>query len=340
MVQRPGARPGARAAHQRATDPTEILPVYAPDIIAAAPAVARTPFAKDLAVLRAPELDDTNDLIEQWPLLLLGPRPDAVTRQRSAREEFRRSAPEHPRPAARTTRRTPPARQHRPTSHRKTPAAVGPVRSRLIIAGVAAGAVAAAANAATNAAQPGPDSTPTLASAGPSVAASGIQIVPVINAAESAIHTEEVTRGAAFARERAAREAALRRPQFVYPTNGILTSAFGTRWGTLHAGLDIANAVGTPVYAAADGVVIASGPTPGYGMWVKIRGADGTVTLYGHIDTTTVEVGDRVIAGDQVATMGNRGNSTGPHLHFEVHANGSQKIDPATWLRVRGVTVG
>lgn len=73
-------------------------------------------------------------------------------------------------------------------------------------------------------------------------------------------------------------------------------------------------------------------------MWVKIRDANGTVTLYGHIDTATVQVGDRVFAGDPIATMGNRGNSTGPHLHFEVHINGSDKTDPMSWLSERGVT--
>ena len=112
------------------------------------------------------------------------------------------------------------------------------------------------------------------------------------------------------------------------------------RWGTLHGGLDIANAVGTPIYAASDGEVIASGPTPGFGMWVKIRAADGTVTLYGHIDTTTVQTGERVMAGDQIATMGNRGNSTGPHLHFEVLMNGSNRIDPVPWLAQRGLSPG
>ncbi|BBY31513.1 hypothetical protein GCM10023114_34350 [Mycolicibacterium sediminis] len=154
---------------------------------------------------------------------------------------------------------------------------------------------------------------------------------------QPAVHQEELARGLAFAQERAQREARLQRPQFVFPVRGILTSGFGTRWGTLHAGLDIANAIGTPIYAASDGEVIASGPTPGYGMWVKIRSTDGVVTLYGHVDTTTVQVGERVLAGDQIATVGNRGNSTGPHLHFEVHLKGSEKTDPMAWLRARGV---
>ncbi len=332
-------RPGAPGAHRRSADPTEVLPVCALDNTAA-PLVGRSPFARDIEILQAPELDDTNDLFEQAPRSLLKPRPDVVVGHQSpARDGSSSLSSERPRPSAYRMRKTPPARRPKPGSHRKTRRTVGPAHSRLIMTSLAAGAVAAAAHAAAETAQPGTQSTAMMASAGPAVATSGIQIVAVKSASESAVHTEEVARGAAFARDRAQREALLRRPQFVYPTNGILTSTFGTRWGTLHAGLDIANAVGTPIYAAADGVVIASGPTPGYGMWVKIRGADGTVTLYGHIDTTTVQVGDRVVAGDQVATMGNRGNSTGPHLHFEVHLNGSVKVDPSTWLRIRGVAI-
>ena len=79
----------------------------------------------------------------------------------------------------------------------------------------------------------------------------------------------------------------------------------------------------------ADGVVIDAGPTAGYGAWVKLRHADGTVTLYGHVNTWLVSVGERVMAGDQIATIGNRGNSTGPHLHFEVLLNGTDGSTPA-----------
>jgi murein DD-endopeptidase MepM/ murein hydrolase activator NlpD len=61
------------------------------------------------------------------------------------------------------------------------------------------------------------------------------------------------------------------------------------------------------------------------------------VTLYGHVNTTTVNIGERVWAGDQIATMGNRGNSTGPHLHFEVLLNGTDRVDPVGWLAKRGI---
>ena len=112
------------------------------------------------------------------------------------------------------------------------------------------------------------------------------------------------------------------------------------RHGVLHGGIDIANSIGTPILAASDGVVVDVGPTAGYGAWVKVRHSDGTVTLYGHVNTWVVSVGQRVFAGDQIATIGNRGNSTGPHCHFEVLMGGSQRIDPVPWLAQRGLSPG
>ena len=64
------------------------------------------------------------------------------------------------------------------------------------------------------------------------------------------------------------------------------------------------------------------------------------MTRYGHINSWTVQVGQRVFAGDQIATIGNRGNSTGPHLHFSVLLGGSNATDPVSWLAARGVSVG
>jgi murein DD-endopeptidase MepM/ murein hydrolase activator NlpD len=169
---------------------------------------------------------------------------------------------------------------------------------------------------------------------------SGVQLVSVTPATSYASHTQELANGAAFAQERADREARLQQPLYVAPTRGIPTSGFGYRWGVLHGGIDIANSIGTPIVAVSDGVVIAAGPTAGYGAWVKLRHADGTVTLYGHVNTITVNVGQRVMAGDQIATIGNRGNSTGPHLHFEVLVNGSDRVNPVPWLAKRGISIG
>ena len=170
------------------------------------------------------------------------------------------------------------------------------------------------------------------------MAAHGPQLISAPLATDASVTDEQLAKATAFASERADREKRLLAPRFVMPTNGTFTSGFGYRWGALHGGIDIANSIGTPIVAAADGVVIATGPTAGYGAWVKIRHSDGTVTLYGHINTWEVSVGQRVMAGDRIATIGNRGNSTGPHLHFEVLLGGSQRIDPQGWLANKGIT--
>ncbi|WP_231699672.1 MULTISPECIES: M23 family metallopeptidase [Corynebacterium] len=126
---------------------------------------------------------------------------------------------------------------------------------------------------------------------------------------------------------------------FAKPAEGIFTSPFGPRWGTFHKGIDIANAVGTPILAVMDGTVIDSGPASGFGQWIRIKHDDGTITVYGHMATLDVTVGQRVSAGQKIAGMGSLGFSTGSHLHFEVHPNGGEAIDPAAWLAARGINV-
>nr|WP_305094129.1 M23 family metallopeptidase [Prescottella sp. R16] len=128
-------------------------------------------------------------------------------------------------------------------------------------------------------------------------------------------------------------------PRAVKPVSGTLTSDFGPRWGVRHSGLDIAAPIGTPVYAAADGVVVDAGPASGFGLWVRVLHDDGTTTVYGHINDYQVSSGQRVSAGQQIATVGNRGQSTGPHLHFEVWDASGAKADPSSWLEERGVAV-
>jgi murein DD-endopeptidase MepM/ murein hydrolase activator NlpD len=127
---------------------------------------------------------------------------------------------------------------------------------------------------------------------------------------------------------------------YVRPTSGYISSCYGWRWGALHAGVDIAAPIGTNVYAAHSGVVARSGPATGFGLAVYIRGDDGAVTVYGHVNREFVSVGQRVSVGEVIAEVGNRGQSTGPHLHFEVHPNGamySGSVNPSPWLRARGV---
>ncbi|WPF66763.1 MULTISPECIES: M23 family metallopeptidase [unclassified Corynebacterium] len=125
----------------------------------------------------------------------------------------------------------------------------------------------------------------------------------------------------------------------VAPAIGAFTSGFELRWGTFHKGIDIANAEGTPIKAVLDGTVIDSGPASGFGQWIRIRHDDGTVTVYGHMSTLAVAVGERVTAGQTIAGMGNLGFSTGSHLHFEVHPAGGDAIDPVPWLAAHGITL-
>ncbi|WP_238598287.1 M23 family metallopeptidase [Saccharothrix sp. ALI-22-I] len=138
---------------------------------------------------------------------------------------------------------------------------------------------------------------------------------------------------------RIAAEEAAKRPKVVKPAEGTFTSGFGGRWGTTHYGVDIANPIGTPILSVMDGVVVEAGPASGFGLWVRVRHNDGTITIYGHVNETLVSAGQQVHAGQQIATMGNRGQSTGPHLHFEVWINGSQKINPVGWLGERGISL-
>jgi murein DD-endopeptidase MepM/ murein hydrolase activator NlpD len=138
---------------------------------------------------------------------------------------------------------------------------------------------------------------------------------------------------------RIAAEEAAKRPKCVKPTQGSFTSGFGARWGASHNGIDIANAIGTPILSVMDGTVIEAGPASGFGLWVRVQHDDGTITVYGHVNTITAQKGTKVRAGDQIATMGNRGQSTGPHLHFEVWVGGGQKINPVGWLAERGVKI-
>ncbi len=158
-------------------------------------------------------------------------------------------------------------------------------------------------------------------------------------AAQEAAQRAEAERIAREAAEQAAREEAARRPALAFPAAGTLTSGYGPRWGTNHNGIDVANSIGTPILSVTDGVVIESGPASGFGLWVRIAQDDGTTGVYGHIDQSLVSVGQHVRAGEQIATMGNRGQSTGPHLHYEVWQPGGAKVDPIPWFHARGVPV-
>jgi murein DD-endopeptidase MepM/ murein hydrolase activator NlpD len=143
----------------------------------------------------------------------------------------------------------------------------------------------------------------------------------------------------ALAADQKAKQNEAARGKFVKPAQGTFTSGFGMRWGTTHYGVDIANRIGTPILAVADGTVIEAGPASGFGLWVRIQHADGTVSVYGHVDSFSVHEGQQVKAGEQIARMGNRGYSTGPHLHFEIWDATGKKMNPAPWLAARGISL-
>jgi murein DD-endopeptidase MepM/ murein hydrolase activator NlpD len=135
----------------------------------------------------------------------------------------------------------------------------------------------------------------------------------------------------------AARRAAAKREEQAHNwqlplSNAVRTSDFGWRWGRLHAGEDFAAPVGTRLVAMSTGTVVFAGEESGYGILVKIRYWDGTVSYFAHMSRTSVTEGEDVDPGEVVGRSGNTGHSTGPHLHLEIHPNGGEAIDPAIWL--------
>ncbi|WP_314177898.1 M23 family metallopeptidase [Streptomyces winkii] len=108
-----------------------------------------------------------------------------------------------------------------------------------------------------------------------------------------------------------------------------------------HDGVDLAAPIGTPIFAAGPGEVTESGPASGYGQWIRIKHPDGSVSEYGHMSERFVQVGDAVEGGAKIASVGNEGQSTGPHLHFEVHLDGGTGVgdDPLAYMSERGVSL-
>jgi len=120
---------------------------------------------------------------------------------------------------------------------------------------------------------------------------------------------------------------------FIWPADGVFTSGYGWRWGRIHQGIDIAAPIGTPILAAASGVVeYSQWHDGGYGNMIDIRHADGTITRYAHMNALYVKEGQTVSQGQTIGEMGSTGFSTGPHLHFEIRPNGGSAIDPMTFL--------
>ena len=120
----------------------------------------------------------------------------------------------------------------------------------------------------------------------------------------------------------------------IWPTNGVVSSPYGLRWNgsDFHPGMDIANDMGTPIVATADGIVSEAGwNSGGYGNMVDIEHGNGIMTRYAHASQVLVVPGQQVRRGQIIAYMGSTGFSTGPHVHYEVRING-QAVNPVSYL--------
>ncbi|MCX4470066.1 M23 family metallopeptidase [Micromonospora sp. NBC_01655] len=175
-----------------------------------------------------------------------------------------------------------------------------------------------------------PSASPTTPSPSPS------------NASASASPTKQVTTKPKAKPKPMPKKTSRPAPSWVIPMAGAqITSCYGQRWGTLHAGIDFALPAGTPIHAAAAGTVVKAGDVgDGYGISVFVDHGNGYLTHYAHQSRTAVSVGDRVKAGQVIGYEGSTGDSTGPHLHFEVHQGQMwNQVDPAPFLRARGIDV-
>ncbi len=254
-----------------------------------------------------------------------------------------------------------------PGVHRLPAPPAASVRGRITVAAVATGAVVAAGQTLVQPLTETPDLPPvTLSALAPIAeistapaattfavdAIGGEDLLPVTAMdAGSQVDVQNLTKAVEIGQELARRDAILTSAlafgapkanligdaAYVQPTVGRFTSGFGARWGRSHNGIDIAGPIGTPIYAVTGGVVEQAGAASGFGLVVKIRHPDGTMSVYGHVNQMFVQVGDEVDAGEQIAEIGNRGQSTGPHLHFEIHDADDNPMNPRPWLQEHGI---
>ena len=119
--------------------------------------------------------------------------------------------------------------------------------------------------------------------------------------------------------------------QLQWPLRGVLYARFGRKGKSPHDGIDLAAPAGTPVRTAGEGAVLFAGPQQGYGLLVIVEHAHGLVTVYAHNRDLRVKTGQTVREGQVIATVGESGKTSGPHLHFEVRQDGAP-VDPLDFL--------
>jgi murein DD-endopeptidase MepM/ murein hydrolase activator NlpD len=142
----------------------------------------------------------------------------------------------------------------------------------------------------------------------------------------------------AVSKEKVSAEEAARDVWLLPLDDYVFTSAYGVRWGKLHAGVDLAAREGTPYKAIHAGTVVKAGYDGGYGYSITIKNDDGTEVVYAHSRRVLVKAGEQVKAGQMIGEVGSTGASFGTHLHIEVHNQGNP-VDPIPFLRQRGVDI-
>jgi murein DD-endopeptidase MepM/ murein hydrolase activator NlpD len=161
--------------------------------------------------------------------------------------------------------------------------------------------------------------------------------------AAQALAAQQLAESARKEAEQRAKEARDRaRPTWVKPIlNYRLTAGFGQSsylWSHSHTGQDFAAPVGTPVRSIGAGRIVSADWDGAYGRKIVVLHPDGTVTWYAHL-SAFVQTSGTVQAGDVIGRVGSTGNTTGPHLHFEVRPGDGDPIDPLPWLRAHGIRV-
>ncbi|MER6209667.1 MULTISPECIES: M23 family metallopeptidase [unclassified Streptomyces] len=239
-----------------------------------------------------------------------------------------------------------PSRTHRTT-----------VRVASVAALTTTGVVGTLASAPAFAAEPAPEQTgltPVIAMGDAVAEQIDAQAVAQQQAADEAL-AKEVARAKAAALAKAEREAKVRAARaaererlntFVSPVTGSYVSTGyktgGSLWSSgAHTGIDFHASTGTSVHAVGSGTVVDTGWGGSYGNQVVIKMADGMYTMYGHLSSIGVSVGQSVTPGQQIGLSGATGNVTGPHLHFEARttAEYGSDVDPVAYLRKHGVNV-
>ncbi|GGZ12426.1 peptidase [Streptomyces inusitatus] len=184
-------------------------------------------------------------------------------------------------------------------------------------------------------------------------AETGVQAAPAAASTSSAVAAQakaQAAKAAAVTAKPVAAPKALSASGWSKPVSQYVVSATygkgGAMWASNHSGQDFAVPTGTPVKSVGPGTVVKAGPNgagdgPAYGNAVVVKHDNDTYSQYAHLSRVDVKIGQQVKGGQQIALSGNTGNSSGPHLHFEIRTtpNYGSAINPVTHLRSEGITI-